>query len=191
MGVHSSPPISKSLRLSEIKRQYEAQPRPLNNRYVAEYAADMKAGNDDFPPVTVFFDGKAYWLADGFHRVAAAKLARRKTIQADVRKGGLRDAILHSCGANATHGYRRTNEEKKRAVEKLLEDEEWRAWNDSEIARHAKVDRRLVKKIREKLSCTDVQDASSGRPTKVTRKGKTYVQQTGSIGSRGACPDFR
>ena len=39
-------------------------------------------------------------------------------------KGTQRDAILWSISANATHGLRRTNEDKRRAVTRLLQDPE-------------------------------------------------------------------
>ena len=35
--------------------------------------AEAMADGAQFPDVTVFTDGKRYWLADGFHRVMAAK----------------------------------------------------------------------------------------------------------------------
>ena len=57
-----------------------------------------------FPPVIVFHDGADYWLADGFHRVEAARKIDRKEIEAEIRDGTARDAILHGIGANATHG---------------------------------------------------------------------------------------
>ena len=38
--------------------------------------------------ITVFFDGKTYWLGDGFHRVAAAKKAGLDEVEFDVRRGG-------------------------------------------------------------------------------------------------------
>jgi hypothetical protein len=37
---------------------------------VEEYVAAMATGAD-FPPLTVFWDGAEYWLADGFHRLWA------------------------------------------------------------------------------------------------------------------------
>lgn len=43
-------------------------------------------------------------------------------IKADVREGTRRDGILHAVGANATHGNRRTNEDKRRAIVILLND---------------------------------------------------------------------
>jgi hypothetical protein len=67
---------------------------------VAEFAEAMQLGAD-FPPVTTF------WLADGFHRVAAAQQAGLDTIRAEVREGTRRDAILFAVGANAEHGPRR------------------------------------------------------------------------------------
>jgi hypothetical protein len=38
-------------------------------------------------------------------------------------------------GGNAIHGKRRTNQDKRRAVMTLLEDDEWKAWSNHEIAR--------------------------------------------------------
>jgi hypothetical protein len=55
------------------------------------------------------------------------------------RQFNRRDALLFSVGANAIHGHRRTNEDKRRAVDVLLNDPEWRVWNDSEIARRCGV----------------------------------------------------
>jgi hypothetical protein len=99
------------------------------------------------PPPTVFFDGEdgeVYWLADGFHRVQAYMVLEHTEIVCDVRKGGKRDATLFSLGANATHGLRRTNEDKRRAVLTMLNDPEWRTWSDSEIARHCNVSDKTV-----------------------------------------------
>lgn len=45
------------------------------------------------------------------------------------------DAILFSAGANAAHGYPRTNQDKRNDVLRLLNDEEWGQWSDREIAR--------------------------------------------------------
>ena len=63
-----------------------------------------------FPPVTVYFEGTAYWLADGFHRVAAAERCQGTHLMADVRRGTCRDACLAAAGANATQGLPRSTD---------------------------------------------------------------------------------
>ena len=70
---------------------------------VAEYAEALREGDGTwpFPPVTVYHDGDAYWLADGFHRITAARQHGRFVCEADIRQGTQRDAILHAAGANA------------------------------------------------------------------------------------------
>ena len=88
---------------------------------VREYADDMAAGAV-FPLVEVYYDGSIYWLAEGYHRVEAARLLERETIDAEVLDGGERDAILRGIGSNASHGLRRTQADKRRAVERLLHD---------------------------------------------------------------------
>src|ERR687889_246436 len=98
-----------------------------------------------FPPVVVFGEAAGdYWLADGYHRWHAAGIAGLQTIAADVRAGGRREAILHSVGANAEHGWRRSNEDKRRAVLTLLADPEWVGWSDREIARRCGVGADIV-----------------------------------------------
>ena len=68
------------------------------------------------------FDGTDYWLADGFHRFWAAKEAGLTEIYEEIHPGTLRDAILFSLSANSKHGLRRTNADKRKAVQTLLDD---------------------------------------------------------------------
>lgn len=149
---------------------------------VADYAEAMRDGAV-FPPVTVFFDGTIYWLADGFHRWAAAQQAGFPTLEADVRKGSKRDAILFAVGANADNGLRRTNGDKRKAVEKLLNDKEWLKWNDSAIARQCRVSHTFVAKLRP-AHLETFQDA----PRTVTRNGSTYTMNTSNIGKPAERP---
>lgn len=104
-----------------------------------------------FPPVIVYFDGADHWLGDGYHRVEAARKIKRTTITAEVREGTQRDALLLGIGANATHGLRRTQADKRRAVKRLLGDAEWSKWSDRQIAKVAKVDHKTVGKARREL----------------------------------------
>ena len=79
----------------------------MTESIVQEYAEAMVAG-DVFPPIIVYFDGAEHWLGDGFHRIESAKMIGRIEIDADVRQGTQRDAMLFGIGANAKHGLRRT-----------------------------------------------------------------------------------
>lgn len=144
---------------------------------VDDYAQAMKDGAI-FPPIVVYFDGSEYWLSDGFHRVEAAERAGLTEIAADVRRGTQRDAILHACSANAAHGLRRTNADKRRAVETLLRDEEWARWSDGEIARRCQVSDRFVSSMRKELS----PNGSEITTRTVQRNGTTYTQNTTNIG---------
>lgn len=70
--------------------------------------AEAMADGAQFPDVTVFTDGKHYWLADGFHRVMAAKQLGKKQISADIRKGTEDDAVVFGGTANNKQGKRPT-----------------------------------------------------------------------------------
>lgn len=141
---------SRSIPLSDIKDGGAQMRVEMKPDVVREYADDMAAGAA-FPPVEVYYDGSIYWLAEGYHRVAATRLLERETIDAEVLDGGERDAILHGIGSNASHGLRRTQADKRRAVERLLRDEEWSKWSNRKIAEAAKVDHKTVATVRREL----------------------------------------
>lgn len=163
-----------TLELSAIRLDGGTQPRfELNQDVIEEYAEAMKAGAI-FPPVTVFYDGTFYWLADGFHRFEAAKKTGALSITADLKQGTQREAILHSAGVNASHGLRRTSTDKRRAVETLLHDPEWRNWSDSAIAKTCQVDNKTVARIRSDLGIpkSTSRKATNGRVINVANIGK-------------------
>lgn len=137
------------LKLDELRLDGGTQPRAqLDPQTIAEYAEAMREGAE-FPPVDAFYDGQEYWLADGFHRHAAAARAQLADVLTKVRQGTRRDAVLFSVGVNATHGLRRSDADKRRAVETLLNDEQWQQWSDREIARRCAVSHPFVGKMRE------------------------------------------
>jgi hypothetical protein len=166
--------------ITDIRTDGATQSREsLDVATVAEYA-DAMANGAAFPAVVVFYDGQSYWLADGFHRVAAAKQSGMAEIDADVRQGSRRDAILLSVGANSSHGLRRTNADKRRAVMTLLNDEEWSRWSDREIARRCVVSHVTVKNYRDEISLLKI---NSDEPrTYTTKHGTTATMNTANIG---------
>ncbi|EIE01442.1 ParB/RepB/Spo0J family partition protein [Leptospira licerasiae] len=148
--------------LSEIIADPKAQPRQsLNEALVQEYVFALRNG-DRFPPVVLFGENKRFYLADGFHRLMAHRIAGLKTIEAYVKAGDLRGAILFSTGANEDHGLRRTPEDKRKAVFTLLKDDEWSQWSDREIARIAKVSNTFVSNLRGELRDSTVNVDSEG-----------------------------
>ena len=140
----------QSIALSDIQDGGAQMRVEMKPDVVLDYAADMVAGAT-FPPVVVYHDGTGYWLGDGFHRVEAARKLERETIDAEVLDGDARQAILHGIGSNASHGLRRTQADKRQAIERLLRDEEWSKWSNREIAKVAKVDHKTVGKVRRDL----------------------------------------
>ncbi len=151
----------------------------ISEETVTDYAEAMQAG-DEFPPVITFFDGVEYYLADGFHRLHAVKRLGKTSIQADVRTGTLRDAILYSLGANRDHGLRRSNADKRKCVQTLLDDFEWGDLSVNEMARICGVSPQLVTAVKlemdggEKVST--VKTNAPKKPAKLSNVVETPVE---------------
>lgn len=160
----------KVLNIQAIRIDGGTQSREqINQDCVNEYAELVKDGVE-FPPVSVYFDGTDYYLADGFHRYMAHIQAGKVSITSNVQSGTLRDAILHSLGANAMHGLRPTRADKRKAVNTMLDDFEWAEMSDREIARACHVSHTFVSDIRRP------KPAESTQPT-----GKVAKQETGNV----------
>ena len=167
------------LQISTITVNGSTQARTeINQSIVAEYSEALKAGTV-FPPVIVFEDGASIWLADGFHRYHAHLHAGLSEIDCDVRIGTQRQAILFSLSANASHGLRRTNEDKRKAAMTLLNDDEWSSWTDVAIAKACGVSSNFIGDMRRIIN--PINDA---KIRKVERNGKTYEQDTSNIGKK-------
>jgi hypothetical protein len=171
------------LRTDLIHTDGGTQPRAASDQHtVTEYAEAMQEGAQ-FPPVVVFNDGKDFWLADGFHRVLAARVADILEIDVDLRPGTKREAILYAVGANAEHGMRRTNEDKRRAVFHLLGDAEWAKWSDNEIARRCAVSQPFVSELRQRLTSNVIsEDSPPTERTYTTKHGTEATMDTERIG---------
>ena len=180
------------VRVTQIRADGGTQMRAaLNQETVADYAdiiyRQERTLDWPFPALVLFYDGSDYWLADGFHRLAAFVKTHdiagnpdvTHTLPCLVHPGTRRDAILYAAAANATHGLRRTHADKRRSVETLLRDDEWRQWSDREIARRCGVDHAFVGKLRAELTGDNHQS-----PDDTLRKGGDgRVINTAKIGT--------
>ena len=166
--------VTKMVRLDTLEKDAQARAN-TNQEAINDYARAMREGQA-FPPVVVFHDtADAHWLADGFHRVEAARIAGWQEIEAEIKPGTRRDAILYACGANAAHGVRRTNTDKRRAVTLMLQDDEWQHWGNREIARRCGVDEGLVCKIAKALSADNPHMRPDER--RARRGDQTYLHR--------------
>jgi hypothetical protein len=170
--------VEKIIKLCDIRLDGGTQPRAeIDQNLADEYAENI----EKLPAVDVFHDGVNYWLVDGFHRYFAHQNAGKKEIPANIKIGTVRDAILFSVGVNACHGKRRTNEDKRKAVLTLLNDEEWGKWSSSKIADLCKVSHTFVDNIRNSLATV----ASDNRERMyINKQGQTVSMDISNIGKK-------
>lgn len=170
------------LALNLIRTDGETQSRAaLDKATYLEYADAMSEGAA-FPPVTVFFDGSSYWLADGFHRFFAAKHIGFTDMPVDVKDGTQLDAQLHSFGVNADHGLRRSNADKRKAVTGALGHPVSCKWSDNQIAKHCGVHHSTVGDIRRSLAESASDGGARSERIFTTKHGTEAIMNTANIG---------
>jgi uncharacterized ParB-like nuclease family protein len=142
------------LPVGKITCDPDVQPRVKTDPDVVRDYAELLKAKVKLPPVHVFFDGDKYWLAEGFHRVPAHKQAGRKQIEAIVHQGSKSNAQWHALQSNKTHGLRRTNDDKKRAVMLALQHPNGANSSDHKIADVVGVSVTTVGKYRKEADAT-------------------------------------
>jgi hypothetical protein len=162
------------LNLNEIEATAGTQVRRvLDQRTIDDYAEAMLAGAI-FPPLTVFSPkgSERYVLADGFHRRESALECGYESFPCEMYHGSVHDALEYALGANDEHGLRRSNKDKRNAVELALKDPKWAKWSNAQIARLCRVSDQLVAKVRT--------ESNLPAPDKVkmkSRSGKTIERK--------------
>lgn len=137
--------------LDTIRLDGGTQPRGhINHEVVQRYADAIEAGAH-FPPLTVFFDGENYWLADGFHRTAAYRMRGVTSVPVQYVSGSLRDAQWFSFSVNAAHGYPRDDTDVEKILARIFLDTEWCGKPIREISDHVSVSKSWVWEVRERV----------------------------------------
>lgn len=144
--------------------------------------AALEAG-DPVPPIVLFEDTGheeiadiVYLPGDGWHRYYAHQELGRKTIRAEIRAGGRAEALKYALGANASHGLRRTNADKRKAVTVALK--EYPKLSDRQIAEICKVTHPYVANVRkEVVTVTTSRTGKDGKEYPVKGGG----QETGQL----------
>lgn len=153
----------------------------LDENAISEYAQAMTDDQWDWRrgALKVCYDGQAYWLVGGFHRIEAAKRAGVGIITCIVTPGTRRDAVLASLQENNDHGVRLDAVGRRNKVLTLLQDKEWAQWSNYEIAQRCGVSEITVRRVRASLTTTPVVVTDR---TYVTKHGTIATMQTASIG---------
>ena len=177
-------PETTLIPLAQLRTDGDTQPREsMDPSTIDEYASRMRfdegAGaildpkGEAFPPILVFeSEDGSKWLADGFHRVSAARQAGIEKISALIERGTRRDAFVRSLSVNAQHGLRRTNADKRRAVERALFDDQLITYTDAWLAELCDVSRPFVTNQRKRLE----RDASIAFQPKLRQQNGDWME---------------
>jgi hypothetical protein len=127
--------------------RYEIHPEA-----VEEYAR-LYREKKPMPKAVLFKVGTGHYLvADGTHRIAAMRLAGLTERGFDVVQGSYEDCLLYAAAANQGHGVRRSNADKRTAVESLLKT--FPRKSDRDISEISGVGYTLVASVRKSMEKT-------------------------------------
>jgi ParB-like nuclease domain len=148
MAINQEPQTQR-LALHHLTLKPELQARELKPSVVNKYLDAMQRG-EEFPPITVVWDGKDhYYLVDGHHRLAATQqLVGIDDIAIKMIPGSFADALWHSWGVNRHHGLPRTQKAKRNAIRAALRHPKWSKQSDRAIAKHIGCDHKTVGSMR-------------------------------------------
>lgn len=152
----AAPYTLMTLACSALQVDADIQPRRnLNMDVLLEYGllyGEDHEGQEPLPPLDVFQVGETYYVADGFHRLAAAKQVARQTVPCHVYPGTRRDAMIHGALANLKRGLAYNQGDKQRVLERLLADPEISQRGDRPLARDLGISHMTVWRTRARLA---------------------------------------
>ncbi len=149
------------LYLCDLVELATVQPRATIHQPTVNQYAELYSEGAPMPPIRVVVvnesdDGEEKYdqfvVVGGFHRIAALRSIGRKTVEAIVTDGTMRDAIALACADNATHGRPLSIEDTERAVTILLESQP--DMTNEEIAKVVGKSSRTVIRIKHRLNAT-------------------------------------
>jgi uncharacterized ParB-like nuclease family protein len=136
------------IRVDQISTSGGTQSRvAITESVVKEYMTDIQDG-EILPPLEVHYDGKVYWLVDGFHRLEAYKRLGHERVPCDVTRSTLEKAQWASYGANKAHGLRRTIADKRKCTRDAIAHPMSKNLTDRKLAEHLGVSNTFISNIK-------------------------------------------
>lgn len=99
---------------------FQVRLRGIDDVSVKRIMATLGAGGDTRDPIRVAHIGQAYYVVDGFHRLAAYRSGLRETIPSLVAKMSLPEAKEAARGYNAMNGRKLSQDDKRALWESYL-----------------------------------------------------------------------
>lgn len=177
---------SLSIDLIQRERGLQARHKPLDDAHVESLREVVRSGKQRANDPAVVFkvveknketgkDETTYLLADGFHWVEAHVREEKKRVKVKVIEGTRSDALRYAVRANATHGLARTTHDKERAITLILESDDPKLANLSNIgiARLAEVSQGLVARVRSEWEKENKKSASTRVDARGTKRKAT------------------
>ena len=152
--------------------------RPVDRDHVARLALAV----DQLPPIDVVkLDGDRFGILAGYHRMAAHRLAEKRTIRIVVHDLAVEEWHPFAVSSNLTHGLPLTLAQRKAAARQMLDDTPRRS--DRAIAVDCGLDHKTVGKLRETDEAIgEVPQTRTGRDGKVRRMpGPTHAEAREAI----------
>lgn len=168
----TSPPVYKRVLIDQIVLDLRLQHRAdkeVDQNTVEHYAYLIDDEEDKLPAPIVFYDGKQYLLASGFHRVAAFALNCISAVRCEVRKGGFDEALRLSFSANGAHGKTMTNADKRELVIDAFKYPEYVEMADRELGRLFGLSPKFIADMRQEIFEPE-------KPSKRTKPAKSNAQ---------------
>lgn len=91
---------------------------PRSAGQVDEHVARLAETDDPLPPILV--ERGSMRVIDGMHRLLAARLRGRDTIEVEFFEGSAADAFLYAVKANVTHGLPLSHEDRRAAAIRII-----------------------------------------------------------------------
>ena len=145
--------LNQNILIETIDLSAGTQQRPLCQETVTHYE-NLRKDGVVLPPVELIWSGQAYYLTDGFHRVATEQNLGNTHIRANVIVGNIEQAIWLSYAANSQHGLPRPMGATKEVIDKILKDPKYAELKLIDIASHVGCSRQYVYRRRKELLST-------------------------------------
>lgn len=184
---HADPEVV-DLKLRDLTLDETLRLRTMPNKEGLNALAEALKDEENRHPVDAFHDTEQdkRYLADGWMRIAAARMIGLESYPVRLHGGTLRDAVLFAVRANAYHGKPYTITEKRAMVALLLQDPEWRSRSRRWIAGQCNVDHKTVRAIEQRLVTSGQLCAEDPTEVQVMRRGTVYAQKRKVGGTKQA-----